>query len=73
LGPGYIRDILAPLPHILLMPTGGIHANNIRQFLEAGAVAFGIGNALFNAREKNTDGYLSGITEKAKQLVLALK
>jgi 2-dehydro-3-deoxyphosphogluconate aldolase/(4S)-4-hydroxy-2-oxoglutarate aldolase len=72
LGPGYIRDILAPLPHILLMPTGGIGANNIRQFRDAGAVAFGIGNALFNAREKITSDYLSGITEKSRQLVSAL-
>lgn len=72
LGPGYIRDVLAPLPHILLMPTGGIHADNIRQFREAGAAAFGIGSALFNVREKLTPHYLSGITEKAKQLVSAL-
>jgi 2-dehydro-3-deoxyphosphogluconate aldolase/(4S)-4-hydroxy-2-oxoglutarate aldolase len=72
LGPGYIREILAPLSHILLMPTGGINVNNIRQFREAGAAAFGIGNALFNARDKITSDYLSGITEKARQLVSAL-
>jgi 2-dehydro-3-deoxyphosphogluconate aldolase/(4S)-4-hydroxy-2-oxoglutarate aldolase len=72
LGPGYIRDVLAPLPHILLMPTGGIHANNIRQFRDAGAVAFGIGSALFNASEKMTTDYLAGITEKAKRLVSSL-
>ena len=73
LGPAYIRDVLAPLPHTLLMPTGGIHVDNIRQFRDAGAVAFGIGSALFNAREKITGDYLSGITVKAKQLVSALK
>ncbi|HEX4850649.1 MAG TPA: bifunctional 4-hydroxy-2-oxoglutarate aldolase/2-dehydro-3-deoxy-phosphogluconate aldolase, partial [Puia sp.] len=39
LGPDYIRDILAPLPHIPLMPTGGVNLENIREFKKAGAIA----------------------------------
>ena len=46
LGPGYIRDVLAPLPYIQLMPTGGIDASNAADYLRAGAVAVGVGGQL---------------------------
>src|SRR5436189_224048 len=39
----YIREILAPLPHIPLMPTGGINKENIHDYFKAGASAVGIG------------------------------
>ena len=48
-GPHYLRDLLAPLPGLLLVPTGGIDAGNARAFLDAGAVAVGIGGSLVSA------------------------
>ncbi|HEX5691862.1 MAG TPA: bifunctional 4-hydroxy-2-oxoglutarate aldolase/2-dehydro-3-deoxy-phosphogluconate aldolase [Roseiflexaceae bacterium] len=48
-GPSYIKDILAPLPFLKLVPTGGISAENARAFLEAGATAVGIGGNLIAA------------------------
>lgn len=45
-GPAYIRDLLAPLPMLRLAPTGGIDASNARAYLDAGAVAVGIGGNL---------------------------
>jgi len=48
LGKGYIKDLLAPLPHLRLMPTGGIHAGNMRELLDMGAYALGVGSALIN-------------------------
>jgi 2-dehydro-3-deoxyphosphogluconate aldolase/(4S)-4-hydroxy-2-oxoglutarate aldolase len=45
-GPGYIRDILAPLPFLRIMPTGGIGADNVKAYLDAGAVGVGIGGSL---------------------------
>jgi 2-dehydro-3-deoxyphosphogluconate aldolase / (4S)-4-hydroxy-2-oxoglutarate aldolase len=45
-GPAYIRDLLAPLPNLRFVPTGGIDANNARAYLEAWAVALGIGGNL---------------------------
>ena len=47
LGPSYIRDVLAPLPHLKLVPTGGISLDNIAAYLKAGAFAVGIGSNLF--------------------------
>lgn len=65
----YIKEIRAPLPHIPLMPTGGITLENIREFQNAGAVAFGIGTALVNSKEKVTEEYLKQLTERAYKFV----
>jgi 2-dehydro-3-deoxyphosphogluconate aldolase / (4S)-4-hydroxy-2-oxoglutarate aldolase len=46
LGPGYFKDVLAPLPHVRLMPTGGVDVKNIPDWLKAGAVCVGAGSNL---------------------------
>lgn len=48
LGASYIKDVLAPLPHLRLIPTGGIGVKNIADFISAGVFAVGIGGALCN-------------------------
>ncbi|MDH4209809.1 MAG: bifunctional 4-hydroxy-2-oxoglutarate aldolase/2-dehydro-3-deoxy-phosphogluconate aldolase, partial [Anaerolineae bacterium] len=35
-GPEYISDLLAPLPQLRLVPTGGVGPSNARQFIQAG-------------------------------------
>ena len=72
IGADYIRDIRAPLPHIPLMPTGGVSLENIRDFQQAGAVAFGIGNALVNSQHEINDQYLSLLTERARRFMDAV-
>ncbi len=54
------------------MPTGGITLENIKEFQHAGAVAFGIGTALVNTKEKVTDDYLKRLTEKAAHFAQAI-
>lgn len=46
LGPDYIKEVLAPLNHIKLMPTGGVSLENLRDFMKAGAKGLGIGSQL---------------------------
>lgn len=65
-GPAYIKDLRGPLPHIPLMPTGGVNLSNIRAFLHAGAVAFGIGGALVDTSLPLTKEYLQEISGKAR-------
>ena len=65
----YIKELRAPLPHIPLMPTGGISLQNIQEFKKAGAVAFGIGGSLVNAKLDVTHEYLQQITDTAKQFM----
>jgi len=45
-GPGYFKDLLAPMPHLKLAPTGGVDLYNIAEFLKNGAVCVGVGSAL---------------------------
>ncbi len=47
LGPEYIKEVLAPLNTIKLMPTGGVTLDNCTDFLKAGAKGLGMGGQLF--------------------------
>jgi 2-dehydro-3-deoxyphosphogluconate aldolase/(4S)-4-hydroxy-2-oxoglutarate aldolase len=50
-GPGYVRELLAPLSDVPLLVTGGVDATNAPAFLDAGAVAVGVGSALADEDE----------------------
>ena len=45
-GPAYLRQVRAVFPRIAMMPTGGVKPDNARDYLDAGAVAVGIGSEL---------------------------
>jgi 2-dehydro-3-deoxyphosphogluconate aldolase / (4S)-4-hydroxy-2-oxoglutarate aldolase len=45
-GPGYIRELLGPLPDARLIPSGSIGPDHVRGFLDAGALAVYAGSAL---------------------------
>jgi 2-dehydro-3-deoxyphosphogluconate aldolase / (4S)-4-hydroxy-2-oxoglutarate aldolase len=50
LGPGYLKDVHAPLPHVKLMPTGGVTVDNAGDWIRAGAVAVGVGASLLDTK-----------------------
>ena len=68
----YLKDIHAPLPHIPLMPTGGITPENIASFKKAGAVAFGIGSSIVNMKTEMNEISSNVIIQKAQAFVKAL-
>jgi 2-dehydro-3-deoxyphosphogluconate aldolase/(4S)-4-hydroxy-2-oxoglutarate aldolase len=45
-GPNYLKAIHGPLPHVRLLPTGGVNLNTLGDFMRAGASAVGLGTAL---------------------------
>lgn len=47
-GPSYIKALKAPLPHILMVPTGGVTVENTPDFLKAGASAVAVGSQMLN-------------------------
>ncbi len=47
LGVKYVKDVLAPLDQIKLLPTGGVNIENLPEFLAVGAVGAGMGGSLF--------------------------
>lgn len=47
--PSFIKSVNGPLPNVRIMPTGGINLDNMNDWLQAGAVATGIGSDLNKA------------------------
>ena len=50
LGPEYIKALRAPLPHLRIVPTGGVDLQNAAAFLKAGCVALGVGSSLVSGQ-----------------------
>lgn len=48
-GASYLKSLLAPFPHLKLIPTGGVTLQTAADFLKAGARALGVGTDLVNA------------------------
>jgi len=48
LGPGYVREVLAPLDDARLVPTGGVSVDNVTAYFAAGAAAVAVGGSLVN-------------------------
>lgn len=46
LGPGFVRDVLAPMPWLRMMPAGGVTLENVDHWIRAGAAVVGVGSAL---------------------------
>lgn len=67
-GPRYIKDVLAPLPQLKLLPTGGVTLDNAKDFIRAGAAAVGLGNDLVDAQLIAKRDFET-LTDRAKQLV----
>jgi 2-dehydro-3-deoxyphosphogluconate aldolase/(4S)-4-hydroxy-2-oxoglutarate aldolase len=49
LGPRYLREVLAPLPFLRVVPSGGVSVDNAEEWIRAGAVAVSVGSALVSA------------------------
>lgn len=76
LGPQYIKDVLAPLNHVKLLPTGGVSLENIESFFQAGAIGVGMGSSLFLkgfVKEQNYQGlkeHFASIKEAIKEYIV---
>jgi 2-dehydro-3-deoxyphosphogluconate aldolase/(4S)-4-hydroxy-2-oxoglutarate aldolase len=67
-GPKYLKLLHGPLPHIRLMPTGGVNLDTAGEFLKAGACALGIGGSLVEAKAVAA-GDMKRIESLARQFV----
>lgn len=70
LGPGYVKQVRAPLPHIPVIPTGGIGPDNAGEYIKAGAIAVGAGGGLLG--DDVAAGRFDRITARARELVAAV-
>lgn len=71
LGPAYVRSVLAPMPFLRVMPTGGVTPENVGLWLAAGAVAVGLGGSLVDA-SLVANGDWNAITRRARRVADAV-
>ena len=64
-GASYLKSLLAPFPHLKLIPTGGVTLETAESFLRAGARALGVGSDLVNLSAID-DGIPETITKTAR-------
>ncbi|HEX2180974.1 MAG TPA: bifunctional 4-hydroxy-2-oxoglutarate aldolase/2-dehydro-3-deoxy-phosphogluconate aldolase [Rubrobacteraceae bacterium] len=71
-GPSYLRSLRGPFPDVPFMPTGGVSADNVGDWLAAGAIAVGAGGELASAGDISA-GDFAGIREKGRRFVAAIR
>ena len=64
-GASYLKALLAPFPHLQLIPTGGVTQQTAADFLKAGARALGVGADLVQAKAI-ADGHPELVTNAAR-------
>ena len=65
-GPSYFGAIHGPLPHVNLMPTGGVDIDNVGEWIKKGAYAVGVGSKLVKGSKEE-------IVEKARKFLNNIK
>jgi 2-dehydro-3-deoxyphosphogluconate aldolase/(4S)-4-hydroxy-2-oxoglutarate aldolase len=70
LGPTFLRDVRGPLPHVPVMPTGGIKIEDIADWLFAGAKAVGVGSPLVG--DAAAGGNMHALAARARHAVSAV-
>jgi 2-dehydro-3-deoxyphosphogluconate aldolase / (4S)-4-hydroxy-2-oxoglutarate aldolase len=71
-GPSYLRALRAPFRDVALMPTGGINADNLADWFDAGAVAVGAGSELCSPAAMRA-GRWEEIEQSARRFATALR
>jgi 2-dehydro-3-deoxyphosphogluconate aldolase / (4S)-4-hydroxy-2-oxoglutarate aldolase len=71
-GPAYLKAMHGPLPHLRLMPTGGVDLTTAAGFLKAGACCLGVGSALVDPKAI-ASGDLTRIRDLASQFVTIVR
>ena len=72
LGPQYIKNILAPMPMLQIIPTGGVTVQTAESFIKAGCVALAAGSSLVSKEVLKAQDWKK-LTETAAAFVEAVK
>lgn len=70
-GPKFFKDVLAPMPHLRLTPTGGVDLGTVKDWFAAGARCVGVGSALVK-KDLIAAGDWSALTDLARRFVEAV-
>ena len=74
-GPAMVKSVLAPLPQVNLMPTGGVNLDNMADWFAAGVIAVGSGSQLtrpaatgdYQQVTANAQAYMSKLADLRQQ------
>jgi 2-dehydro-3-deoxyphosphogluconate aldolase/(4S)-4-hydroxy-2-oxoglutarate aldolase len=72
LGSNYIKALRAPLPHLKIVPTGGVDLKTIGDFFKAGVAAVGAGSSLISKDVLDKDDWAT-LTKTAAEFVKAAR
>ncbi len=74
-GPSYIKALKAPLPQVLMAPTGGVDLDNAADFIKAGADSLAVGSSLMNkkAMEEGRFETIEAAAKKFRDVVAAAR
>jgi 2-dehydro-3-deoxyphosphogluconate aldolase/(4S)-4-hydroxy-2-oxoglutarate aldolase len=70
-GPAYLKALREPLPFLRIVPTGGVDEANLSAWLDAGAVAVGLGGSLAD-RKTVAAGDFGTVEERARRVAQAV-
>jgi len=70
-GMAFFKGVLAPMPHLKLMPTGGVSLTNAGDWLKIGACAVGVGSALLDKKAVEEENY-NLLTQNAEKLMASI-
>ncbi|GAP13152.1 2-keto-3-deoxy-phosphogluconate aldolase [Longilinea arvoryzae] len=71
-GPAYMKALRGPFPDIPMMPTGGVKADNLKDWFKAGAVAVGAGSELC-PKDLALAGRFEEISQRASEFAAAVR
>lgn len=69
-GPAIIKSVKGPIPQAQMMPTGGVSIENVKEWIDAGAVAVGAGSSLTNGSKT---GDYAAVTATAREFLKRIK
>ncbi|WP_144932052.1 bifunctional 4-hydroxy-2-oxoglutarate aldolase/2-dehydro-3-deoxy-phosphogluconate aldolase [Paenibacillus sp. 32O-W] len=67
LGLPYLKELMAPLNRIPMIAVGGIREDNVRDYLDIGCYAVGVGGSLISLKEMDNGNY-NALRDKAARL-----
>lgn len=67
LGPTWLRNVRAALPRLPVVPTGGVTAADVPEWISAGAVACGIGSWLTEADDETSRQRVAQVLDAARR------
>jgi 2-dehydro-3-deoxyphosphogluconate aldolase / (4S)-4-hydroxy-2-oxoglutarate aldolase len=72
-GPAYVKAVTAPFPNMPILPTGGVTIDNIKQWLDAGVYALGVGSFVSKAAADSKPLDYGRVTSAAREFLKAVE